>query len=119
MNIRIEKRPGLPTGVKRIQPQADRSNVSTEWGRLLEWRTGWHGIEWRSAADEATNMRLFYMLSHRSSCFVIDLESHRVPGRGYRITGTFRITENMMSLAAFELKLKFSNNDVNTVYTVY
>ena len=59
LNIRIDKRPGLPTGVKRIKPQADRSNVSTEWGRLLEWRTGWYGIEWRSAADEATNMRLF------------------------------------------------------------
>ena len=80
----------------------------------MEWRTGWHGIEWRSAADKATNMRLFYMLRHRSSCFVIDLESHRVPGRGYRITGTFRITDNMMSLAEFELK--FSSNDVHTVY---
>ena len=30
LNIRIDKRPGLPTPAKRIQPQADRSNVSTE-----------------------------------------------------------------------------------------
>ena len=116
LNIRIDKRPGLPKPAKRIQPQADRSKASTEWGRLLEWRTGWYGIEWRSAAEATSEQRLFYMVCHRSSCFVIDLESHRVPGR-YRITGTFRITDNMMSLAEFERK--FSSNDVNTVYTLY
>ena len=105
LNMRIDKRPGLPTPAKRIQPQADPegSNISTEWGRLLAWRTGWYGI------DATSGRRLFYMLRHLSRCYVIDLEPHRVPGRGYRITGTFRITDNMMSLAEFELT--FSNND--------
>ena len=47
-NVRISARPDLPPAVNRIQPlQAKAAAVHTEWGRILQYRTGWHGIKTR------------------------------------------------------------------------
>ena len=45
LNTRSDKRPGLPIPVARVQPQADKHCVTTAWGKLLQWRTGWYGLE--------------------------------------------------------------------------
>ena len=45
LNTRIDKKPGLPIPATRIQPQADKHRVTTAWGKLLQWRTGWYGLE--------------------------------------------------------------------------
>ncbi len=109
VNIRVDKRPGLPTPVKRIQPQEDRRRPTTEWGKLLEWRTGWYGF------GAASGRRLFYMVRHLWITYVIDLESHRVQGEHpYHLSGDFSITDSMMPLSTFERKC--SHDEVHTVY---
>ena len=73
-NIRVAGRPGLPRAARRLQPQAERNRVTTEWGKLLELRTGWYGL------DTASGRRMFFVLYHLGCTYVVDMESHRVPG---------------------------------------
>ena len=52
LNTRIDKRPGLPIPAKRIQPQADKHGVTTAWGKVLQWRTGWYVLEADTVEEE-------------------------------------------------------------------
>ena len=45
INNRVDKRPGLPTPANRIQPVIHKQEVNTEWGKLLQWRSGWHLLD--------------------------------------------------------------------------
>jgi len=108
-NIRVGARPGLPTGVKQFQPPAGHARATTAWGKLLEWRTGWYGLE------ATSGRRMFYMLRHVGTTYVIGMETHRVPQQHpYHLTADFAITDNIMLLSAFEQQ--FSNDVVRRVY---
>ena len=108
-NTRICARPGLPPPVKRFLPLEDRRCVIKEWAQLLAWRTGWHGLA------AASGRRMFYMLRHVNSTYVIDLESQRVDGRHpYHLKEDFVLSDHIIPLTAFELK--FNSDDVHTVF---
>ena len=52
---------------------------------------------------------MFYMLHLGGVTYVIDMETHRQPQTAaypYRLTGDFKITDNMMPLTSFETKLE-------------
>jgi hypothetical protein len=113
LNIRVDKRPGLPMPAGRIQPQADKHRVITELGKLLAWRTGWHGLE------AASGKRLFFVVRHLSETYVLDLEGCRVPDGPwpwpYHIKGDYKITDSMTPLGEFELL--FTDDAVSVVYS--
>ena len=73
-NIRVSPRLGLPAPVPRFQPQAEISRVTSAWAKLLEWRTGWYGFQ------SDAGRRMFYVLRHVQTTYVIDMECQRVPG---------------------------------------
>ena len=108
LNIRLDKRPGLPIPAVRIQPQAVKNNVITNLGKLLAWRTGWHGLE------AASGKRLFFVVRHLSETYVLDLERCRVP-EGWHIKGDYKITDSMVPLGKFELL--FTDDAVSEVYS--
>ena len=37
----------------RVQPQAGKHHATTAWGKLLQWRTGWYGLESHIGAELA------------------------------------------------------------------
>jgi hypothetical protein len=109
INIRLDKRPGLPMPAERIQPQADKHPAITEWGKLLAWRTGWYALQ------AASGKRLLFVVRHLAATYVLDLEKCRVPDTRwpYHIKGDFEITASMTPLGKFELL--FTNDAVSGV----
>ena len=103
LSCRTSARHGMPPG-ERVQPVVDgASGATTTWGKLLELRTGWYGLQ------TDFGRRMFYMLHLGGVTYVIDMESHRQPQTAaypYRLTGDFKITDNMMPLTSFETKLE-------------
>ena len=110
LNNRVFPRPGLPRKAARIQASVEVVRVTMEWAKLLEWRTGWFGLQ----AD--SGRRMFYLLRLRQTTYVIDLESERVPDATfpYHLSKYFKITESMKPLGMFERT--FSEEVVHAVY---
>ena len=111
LNIRIVKRSDLPLG-KRLQPQADAHRATTKWGKLLELRNGWHGVQ------AGSGRRMFYVMHLVKKTYVINLESCRQTGRGvshpYHINAAFMLTDSMVTLRAFEQMLQ--HDHIHYVY---
>ena len=111
-NTRLCPRPGLPAPVQRFQPQAEISRVTSVWAKLLEWRTGWDGFQ------SDAGRRMFYVLRHLHTTYVIDIECQRVPGtRPYQVRKDYRLTDNIMPLSKFELQ--FTAHTVSNVFKFY
>ena len=81
-NIRLDKRPHMPSPVERIQSQAARHDAKTGWGKLLRWRIGWYGVE-RASAVGPNVVRLFFVVRHRSDTHVLGLDGFRAVGDHY------------------------------------
>ena len=64
-NTRTDKRPGLPIPVARVQPQPENHCVTTAWGKWLQWRTGWYGLEAHSVEGNLLQ-RFFFVVRHKS-----------------------------------------------------
>jgi hypothetical protein len=109
-NIRTTKRPGLPHG-QRVQPQADKSCATSEWGKLLQWRDGWHGLQ------AASGRRMFYLLRHLQTTYVIVMETFRQPAGSkypYHLGKDFDIRHHMRPLTTLESMLE--NDVIHHVY---
>ena len=44
LNARISALPDLPRPSVRLRPVSEPCRASHGWAKLLEWRTGWHGL---------------------------------------------------------------------------
>ena len=95
---RVEARPDLPSPAARIQPQAERRRPSSEWARLLQFRTGWFGLVLQGGR------RLLYVFHLWNATFVCDLESERSgnPEWPYTIQSSFDAYGCLKTLAAYE-----------------
>ena len=101
LNHRLCRRPGLPPPCKRLQPQAEPRIVTQAWAKLLALRTGWYGLQMVS------HRRMIYMWHYAGTTYVVDLETCRVHGsHPYNLNANFRFSDNMMTLSAFELRLR-------------
>ena len=104
LNIRIDKRRELPCG-KRVQPQADEHRATTTWGKLLELRNGWHGVQTDSGR------RMFYVMHLVRRTYVINIEPYRQTGGPwpYHIKANFLLTDSMMTLVSFEQMMQLEH----------
>ena len=98
LHTRVRPRPDLPRAVTRFQPQADNKYAVTPWGKLLEWRTGWYGLQTASV-----NIML-YVLRHPEATYVVDIEQHRVEGgrHPYHLSPEFSISDCLSPLSDYE-----------------
>ena len=97
LNVRVARMQDLPPQGGRLQPTREHRRASTEWAKLLEWRTGWHGLEFR------TGWRLFFLTHSLRRTYVLDLEDYHVGIRAspYVLGRSFKI-EKKMFLNEFE-----------------
>ena len=96
LNNRLWAREGMHAAAPRLQPQADlKPQLQTEWARILDGRTGWHGLV---TSDGGV---LFYLLRHRGRSWCVDLSPHRVKG-GYVLRQDFKLREQLKPLANLE-----------------
>ena len=113
LNHRLYRRPGLPPPCKRLQPQAEPPIVTQAWTMLLALRTGWYGLQ--MVSHTRPHRQMIYMWHYQGTTYVVDLETCRVPGsHPYNLNANFRFSDNMMTLSAFELRLR--DEVVNCVY---
>ena len=123
INNRVDKRSGLPTPADRIQPVIYKQPVATEWGKLLQWRNGWHLLDEFIAAEdlpqseEARRMYLLFVVRHKWTTYVMDLEECRTTEGifPYHVKGDFKLNESMVPLCEFELL--FRQHAVRTVFS--
>ena len=110
LNNRVMPMPGLAKPDGSFQPKHQISPLSTEWAKLLDGRSGWHGIQ------TECGRRMFFLLRHLRHTYVIDLEQYRVIGDfyPYHVDKTFEISGSEMLLSEFEHSLR--KNVVHNVY---
>jgi len=123
INNRVDKRPGLPTPANRVQPVIYKQLVNTEWGKLLQWRSGWHLLdEFIAVGDLQQNetqrrMYLLFVVRHKWTTYIMDLEQCLKPEGlfPYHVKGDFKLNQSMKPLCKFEQL--FRRDAVRTVYS--
>ena len=105
LNVRRAAASGLPPP-ERLQPRKERPQVSTEWAKLLQWRTGWHGVRMQPTAVAGepadSGRRMFFLTRHHSQTYVLELEDYRVAGPyPYILDPRFRVAD-AVPLSDFE-----------------
>ena len=90
----------IAKGSREDPAKAEKHPAATDWGRLLAWRTGWHGFRTHSG------YRLFYMVRHLSETYVLHLEKWRLPESVYYCLGRdFDLKAIMIPLGEFERRV--------------
>ena len=110
LNVRISALPDLPRPSVRLQPVREPCRASHGWAKLLEWRSGWHGL-W-----VGSKRRIVFLYRPQQSTYVIDFESHRTVMPScfhYVINSIFTISDHVLNLKEFE---KCVGDDVRGVY---
>ena len=98
LNTRISALPDLPRPSVRLRPVSEPCRASHGWAKLLEWRTGWHGL--RTGSER----RIVFLYRLLNSTYVIDFESHKTVDNcfHYLLDSTFIISDHVMNLKEFE-----------------
>ncbi|CAK0870746.1 unnamed protein product [Prorocentrum cordatum] len=98
-NHRLRARPGLPLPAARVGPEVDQwKPCETQWGVILERRSGWHGIHVR---PNRKHMFFLYTLAGRT--YAIDMEPFLTGAvLTYNILEDFDVAAAILPLAVLE-----------------
>ena len=111
LNARISALPDLPRPSVRLRPVREPCRASHSWAKLLEWRSGWHGL-WTGKGRRVV-VFLYRLLQ---STYVIDFDSHRTLQPScfqYVLDSTFTISDHILNMKEFEKRI---GDDVRCVF---